>query len=142
MANFLSDLMRKDASDNSLKCCRGALSVLLSFIGYKEEEVHNKLEEQLKKPVLMRTRHKDKEIEQQDLNISLEQITKDEVQLLQNTLSLEEIMTKSLTLCMIFIAARLAELFRATIINEIANEITLVNYQMHLFSSNLIRCSP
>lgn len=43
MANFLSDQMEKEASDNALKSYRGALAVLFSFIGYKEEEVHSKL---------------------------------------------------------------------------------------------------
>ncbi|KAA6360001.1 MAG: hypothetical protein EZS28_044472, partial [Streblomastix strix] len=125
MANFLSDQMEKGASDNSLKSCRWALAVLMSFIEYKEEEVHSKLVAQLMKPVLMRTRHKDREIEQWDLNILLEQIVKEEVELLQSNLSLEEIMTISLTLCMIFTVARLAELFRATLINETEKEITL-----------------
>ncbi|KAA6357250.1 MAG: hypothetical protein EZS28_047223, partial [Streblomastix strix] len=125
MANFISDSMEKVVSDDLFKSCRGALAVLMSFIGYKEEEVHSKLVAQLMKPVLMRTRHKDKEIEQQDLNVLLEQITKEEVELLQRSLSLEEIMTISLTLCMIFTVARLAELFRATLINEIEKQITL-----------------
>ncbi|KAA6356095.1 MAG: hypothetical protein EZS28_048379, partial [Streblomastix strix] len=125
MANFLSDQMEKGASDNSLKSCRGALAVLMSFIGYKEEEVHSMLVAQLMKPVLMRSRHKDREIEQWDLNILLEQIMKEEVELLQSNLSLEEIMTISLTLCMIFTVARLAELFRSTLINETEKEITL-----------------
>ncbi|KAA6392518.1 MAG: hypothetical protein EZS28_011956 [Streblomastix strix] len=125
MANFLSDQMEKGASDNSLKSCRGALAVLLSFIEYKEEEVHSKLVAQLMKPVLMRTRHKDREIEQWDLNLLLEQIVKEEVELLQSNLPLEEIMTISLTLCMIFTVARLAELFRSTLINETEKEITL-----------------
>ncbi|KAA6359194.1 MAG: hypothetical protein EZS28_045279 [Streblomastix strix] len=125
MANFLSDQMDNGASDNSFKSCRGALAVLQSFIGYKEEQVHSKLVAQLIKPVLMRTRHKDREIEQWDLNRLLEQITKEEVELLQSNLSLEEIMTISLTLCMTFTVARLAELFRATLINETEKEITL-----------------
>ncbi|KAA6374920.1 MAG: hypothetical protein EZS28_029554 [Streblomastix strix] len=124
MANFLSDLMEKGASDNLLKSCRGALAVLLSFIGYKEEEVHSKLVGQLMKPVLMRTRHKDREIEQWDLKMLLEQIINEEVELLQSNLSFEEIMAISLILRMIFIVARLAELFRATLINETEKEIT------------------
>ncbi|KAA6377153.1 MAG: hypothetical protein EZS28_027322 [Streblomastix strix] len=125
MANIFSDQMEKGTSDNSLKCRRGALAVLQSFIGYMEEEVYNKLEAQLMKPVLMRTRHKDREIEQWYLNVQLELTTKEEVELLESTLSLEEIMTISLTFCMIFTVARLAELFRATLINEAENEITL-----------------
>ncbi|KAA6329385.1 MAG: hypothetical protein EZS28_053614, partial [Streblomastix strix] len=116
MVNFFSDQMEKGASDNSLKSSRGALAVLLLFIGYMEEEVHSKLVAQLMKPVLMRTRHNDREIEQWDLNILLEQIMKEEVELLQNNLSLEEILTISLTLWMIFTVARLAELFRASLI--------------------------
>ncbi|KAA6387117.1 MAG: hypothetical protein EZS28_017358, partial [Streblomastix strix] len=125
MANFQSDQMEKGASNSSLKSCRGALAVRLSFIGHKEEEVHSTLVAQLMKPVLMRTRHKDREIEQWDLNIFLEQITKEEVELLRSNMSIEEIMTISLTLCMILTVARLAELFRATLINETKKEITL-----------------
>ncbi|KAA6400958.1 MAG: hypothetical protein EZS28_003521 [Streblomastix strix] len=125
MANFLSDQMEKGTSDNSLKSCRGALAVLLSFIGYKEEEVHSKLVAQLMKPVLMRTRHKDRENEQWDLNVLLEQILKEEVELFRRNLSIEETMTISLTLCMIFTVVRLAQLFRATLINETEKEITL-----------------
>ncbi|KAA6352806.1 MAG: hypothetical protein EZS28_051666 [Streblomastix strix] len=124
MANFLSDQMEKGASDNSLKSCRGALAELLSFIGYKEEEVHSKLVAQLMKPVLMRTRHKYRGIQQWDLNILLEQIVKEEVELLRNNLSTVETMTISLTLCMIFTVTRLAELFRATLIKETEKEIT------------------
>ncbi|KAA6400563.1 MAG: hypothetical protein EZS28_003914 [Streblomastix strix] len=125
MANFLSDWMKKGAFDNSLKSCRGALAVLLSFIGDKEEVEHSKLIAQLMKPVMMRTRHKDREIEQWDLNMLLEQIIKEEIELLQRNLSLEEIMTISLTLYMIFNVSTLAELFRATFMNETEKEITL-----------------
>ncbi|KAA6381564.1 MAG: hypothetical protein EZS28_022910 [Streblomastix strix] len=117
MANFLSDQKEKCASDNSLKSCRGALAVILSFIGYKEEEEHNKLVAQLIKSVLMKARNKERVIQQWDLNILLEQITKEEIELLQRTLSLEEIMTNSFTPCLIFTVAILAELFRATLIN-------------------------
>ncbi|KAA6395725.1 MAG: hypothetical protein EZS28_008746 [Streblomastix strix] len=117
--------MEKGASDYSLKSCRGALAVFLSFRGYKEEKVHSKLVAQLMKPVLMRTRHKHREIEQWDQNVLLELIVKEEVELLRRTLSIEETMTISLTSCMIFTVARLAELFRATLINETEKEITL-----------------
>ncbi|KAA6370848.1 MAG: hypothetical protein EZS28_033626 [Streblomastix strix] len=125
MANFLSDQMEIGASNNSLKSCRGALAVLLSFIGYKEEEVHSKLVAQLIKPVQMRTRHIDREIEQWDLKVLLEQIVKEEVELLQSNLSSEEIFTIYLTLCRIFTVTRLAELVRATLFNETEKEITL-----------------
>ncbi|KAA6366887.1 MAG: hypothetical protein EZS28_037586, partial [Streblomastix strix] len=125
MTNFLSDLMGKDASDNSLKSCRGALAVPLSFIGYMQEEVYNKLVAQLMKLVFMKTRHKGREIEQWDLNVLLEQIIKEEVELLRSNLSIEETMTISLTLCLIFTVTRLAEQFSATLINQTENEITL-----------------
>ncbi|KAA6354429.1 MAG: hypothetical protein EZS28_050044, partial [Streblomastix strix] len=72
----------------------------------------------------MRTRHRDREIEQRDLNVLLEQIVKEEVELLQSTLLLEEIMTISLILCMIFIVSRMIQLFRATLINETEKDIT------------------
>ncbi|KAA6393484.1 MAG: hypothetical protein EZS28_010987 [Streblomastix strix] len=64
LANFISDQMEKDASDNSLMSYRGELAEFLPFIGYQEEEVHNKLVAQLMKPVLMKSRHKNREIEQ------------------------------------------------------------------------------
>ncbi|KAA6356370.1 MAG: hypothetical protein EZS28_048103 [Streblomastix strix] len=124
-ANFIQDQMGKGASDNSLKSCRGALAVFFSFKGYKEEQAHSKLIAQQMKPVQMRTRHKDREIVQWDLNILLEQIIKEQVELLRSNLSIEETMTITLTLCMIFTVARLAELLRATLINETEKEITL-----------------
>ncbi|KAA6393131.1 MAG: hypothetical protein EZS28_011340 [Streblomastix strix] len=89
------------------------------------EKVHSKLVVHLMKPVLMRTGRKGREIKQCYLNTLLEQVTKEEMKLHQNSLSLEEMMTISLTLCMIFTVTRLTELFRAILLKETEKEVKL-----------------
>ncbi|KAA6389838.1 MAG: hypothetical protein EZS28_014637 [Streblomastix strix] len=51
MANFLPDRMENGVSNKELKSYKGTLVVLLSFIGYKEEQVHRKPVAQLMNPV-------------------------------------------------------------------------------------------
>ncbi|KAA6392261.1 MAG: hypothetical protein EZS28_012210 [Streblomastix strix] len=122
MANYLEDAISQKCSDNSVKNQRCALAVLLKFMGYSEQQIHSDLVKQLMRKIRMRLRQTDKEKQIWDLDILLNYIKQQVPLLEQGLLSIQQRRAIAATLVMVFTVARLAELYRATLLSTSDDE--------------------
>ncbi|KAA6358769.1 MAG: hypothetical protein EZS28_045704, partial [Streblomastix strix] len=122
MANYLEDAISQKCSDNSVKNQRCALAVLLKFMGYSEQQIHSDLVKQLMRKVRMRLRQTDKEKQIWALDILLNYVKQQVPLLEQGLLSVQQRRAIAATLVMIFTVARLAELYRATLLSTSDDE--------------------
>ncbi|KAA6361178.1 MAG: hypothetical protein EZS28_043296 [Streblomastix strix] len=122
MANYLEDAISQKCSDNSVKNQRCALSVLLKFMGYSEQQIHSDLVKQLLRKIRMRLRQTDKEKQIWDLDILLNYIKQQVPLLEQNLLSIQQRRAIAAIQVMVFTVAILAELHRAVLFRTSKDE--------------------
>ncbi|KAA6377891.1 MAG: hypothetical protein EZS28_026581 [Streblomastix strix] len=125
MSNFLNCQIENKVSDYQILAQIGALAVLLGFLGYKEYKIHSSLVKQLIRPIVMRTRKKEKEDEIWQLSQLLLQIESEYESYMKNTKTKEQIMFTALTIFIVFTTARLAELYRAYVISQSNAELII-----------------
>ncbi|KAA6373257.1 MAG: hypothetical protein EZS28_031215 [Streblomastix strix] len=122
MANYLEDVINQKCSDNSVKNQRCALTVLLKFMGYSEQQIHSDLVKQLMRKIRMRLKQTDKENQIWDLDILLNYIKQQVPSMEQNLLSIQQRRAIVATLAMVYTVARLAELHRAVLLSTSEDE--------------------
>ncbi|KAA6396169.1 MAG: hypothetical protein EZS28_008307 [Streblomastix strix] len=97
---------------------KGALTVLLDFLGFEEQQIHSSLVKQLIRPIFMRTRKKDKEEGIQQFRQLLLQIESENESNMRNTEIKEQLMFIALTIFLVITTAELAKFHRANDISQ------------------------
>ncbi|KAA6362114.1 MAG: hypothetical protein EZS28_042359, partial [Streblomastix strix] len=95
-------------------------------MGYSEQQIHSDLVKQLMRKSRMRLRQTDKEKQIWDLDILLNYIKQQVPLLEQGLLSVQQRRAIAATLVMVFTVARLAELYRATLLSTSDDDPTFV----------------
>ncbi|KAA6360462.1 MAG: hypothetical protein EZS28_044011, partial [Streblomastix strix] len=117
MVKYLEDAINQKCSDNTIQNQRCVLAIFLKFMGYSEQQIHYDLVKQLMREIRMRLRYTDKVKQIWNLDILLNYFKQQIPQLEQNLRSIQQRRAIATTLVMELTVARLAELYRATVLN-------------------------